>query len=75
MPIAIHDADKHLPFRHFLVTTPVQVVIRKQGRQKITSIIGGSEFVICAFCKHWVERAIGEKCQCPASCHAEVTLE
>ena len=75
MTIAIHKADKHLPFQHFLVTTPIQVVARRQGRKLVTTIIGGNEFLICAFCKHWVDRAIGEKCPCPASCHAQVTVE
>ncbi len=30
----------------------------------------GEEFIICAFCNHWVFRPMTASCNCKASCHA-----
>lgn len=65
-----HGPDNHAPFDHILVTTPVEVV---KMRGKAEALIRGAQkYIVCAFCHHWINRPMVDKCKCPASCHAQV---
>jgi hypothetical protein len=74
-----HEADEHAPFAHFVITTPVRIVARhginssNRNREMVT--IGGDQFIICVFCKHWINRPVPDSCRCIASCHAEVRTQ
>lgn len=44
-------------------------------RHKYITATNGTHFIVCGFCKHWINRPLAEKCKCPASCHAQVNGE
>lgn len=72
--IILHDSDEHAPFAHFLVAIPERTIVTKdpKSRKKKLGTIPATEYVVCYFCGHWVNRPIpASKCNCPASCHAE----
>ncbi len=73
MSIELHESDKHAPFRHKYITTPKRTIKLRGRKEKV--IRGGLHFIVCGFCRHWINRPLAEKCKCPASCHAEANGE
>lgn len=66
MATEMHNADEHAPFAHrFVITNTTQIF--KGGRTEIIV----SEFVICCFCGHWIDRPLTEECACIVSCHTD----
>jgi hypothetical protein len=65
------DCTTHAPFRHIIVTTKREVV-RIHGRRTVRP---SRTFVVCAFCRHDVtfNRPLN-RCDCPASCHANARM-
>lgn len=65
---ALHKADEHAPFSHYLVTFGPRVVrIKDAHTREIADVELHAEFVIC-HCGHWTARSV-PSCECCSRGH------
>lgn len=62
------DDDNHASFPHRIVTPLMRLVVKIENKREVMALYSTSEYVICTFCDHWVERTV-TRCRCRYRCH------